>query len=99
MLSTPAFADGQCIYYQFSPHLRTWFSTCEAPISESACNVRSSNQHKAAPAFGKGSCSLEKVVGACEIEGRTLYFYEGTPSDLERGCERMGGKVKPILKE
>jgi len=87
-----------CYFQQYSPHLKQWFKVCQEQTDKQSCETISLRGMKSDPRIGTKGCASQGVLGACIVEGRPLYFYQGRASELAAGCKRMHGEWRPTLK-
>lgn len=90
-----ALADGHCNFRQLAPKLREWVRACQSPATAQTCDDLVSEQ-KQQLEYGDGDCSTG-AIGLCVVGNDKVFFYQGDPDDLARGCQFMNGSWRPDL--
>jgi len=100
----PAYAEvGHCNYDLYSKALGHSLRVCQTANSPAQCGVLKRRNYDRSRAhavrkkdqkikFIKGDCSVEAVVGVCDLRYSRLFFYEGDIETLAEGCDRMKGR-------
>jgi hypothetical protein len=70
------------------------FKVCQSPLSAEQCAALGKTDENSNATWAAGACPTGGVVGSCQREKDTVYYYEGDASSLEMGCGFQGGTWK-----
>jgi hypothetical protein len=82
--------SGSCVYVQENMFAGP-FDVCQAPVDADGCAEIGQTDDNADAVHSAGACSLEGLVGTCDIGTSKVHYLTGDPGGLEIGCGFQGG--------
>jgi hypothetical protein len=106
VLANSALAAKSCDFKFFSRKMGRTYQVCQTTENLDDCGKwsRGKNDNSWTYPVGKdqggihmrgGSCSVAGMIGSCRVPTGTIFFYEGTPKEIAKGCGWMGGVYSP----
>ena len=87
---TVAGAADSCTYVQENMFAGP-FDVCQEPADEARCEEIGQTDDNTDAVHGGGACSVESVIGTCDLGDSKVIYYTGEASGLEIGCGFQGG--------
>ncbi len=82
--------EGSCTYVQENMFAGP-FDVCQEPVGAESCEQLGQTDDNANAVHSDGACSLENLVGTCDLGGSKVNYLSGDAGGLEIGCGFQGG--------
>ncbi len=83
--------EGSCTYITENMFAGP-FDTCQEPVGPESCAALGETDDNADAVHSEGACSLEGLIGTCDLGGSKVHYLSGDAGGLEIGCGFQGGE-------
>ncbi len=83
--------EGSCTFVQENMFAGP-FDVCQEPVGPESCAALGEAGDNANAVHSEGACSLEGLVGTCDLGTSKVHYLTGDAGGLEIGCGFQGGE-------